>query len=299
MAARFILSLDCEGKWGVADHLGAFENRSLTDSRLRHAYRDILAVLDAYQVPATFAFVGIFSQTERQFRRLWPQVEELRSAAPHYLGPVLRDIHQGGEGWHGDWAVDMVGSSRSSHEIALHGVSHVPWTSMDPAAIDHELALFAELEGPVRDSRTFVHPRNLIGHVDRLLGMGMIGYRGAPPVRSRLRSLASELNVLSRPQDDPPRSNPQMIPSGYFVNWKHGPRRLVPTAMSAYRVRRMLHIAARSGRVVHYWLHPENVASEPATLDVLRSIVTEVARQRDVGQCEVLTQIEYCWARGA
>ena len=62
MPATFILSLDCEGKWGVADHLDAQTHRSLADARLRAAYRDILAALDRYDIAATFAFVGLFAQ---------------------------------------------------------------------------------------------------------------------------------------------------------------------------------------------------------------------------------------------
>ena len=48
------------------------------------------------------------------------------------------------------------------------------------------------------------------------------------------------------------------------------------------------------GGIVHYWLHPENVATAPSTLGVLRSIVGIAARSRDAGYCEVLTQADYC-----
>lgn len=297
MTARFILSFDCEGKWGVADCLGPFERRKLTDARLRQAYRGIVALLDEYQIPATFAFVGAFSQSAACFRWLRPHLEELRVMAPDYIGPALRDIDETGEGWHGDWAVDMVGSA-TRHEIALHGVSHVPWTSVGATFIDGELALFRVLVGPVRESRTFVYPRNMVAHVHRLPEFGIIGYRQAPPARSRLFSLASEFNVFARPEEDPPRSDPQSIPAGYFVNWKHGPRRLVPTGVSAYRANHILATAFRRQAVVHYWLHPENVASEPNTLDVLRCVLREVALQREAGRCHVLTQLDYCHARG-
>jgi plasmid stabilization system protein ParE len=56
----------------------------------------------------------------------------------------------------------------------------------------------------------------------------------------------------------------------------------------------MLNRAEKTGRIVHYWLHPENVASAPATLSSLRDIVETAARMRDAGRCEILTQRSYC-----
>jgi len=71
----------------------------------------------------------------------------------------------------------------------------------------------------------------------------------------------------------------------------------VPPAVTRMRVRRLLGAAAAGGTVVHYWLHPENVASAPSTLELLRALVREVARSRDAGDCEVMTQLGYCrWA---
>lgn len=76
----------------------------------------------------------------------------------------------------------------------------------------------------------------------------------------------------------PPAAKPLSIPAGgFFVNWMSGGRRLVPPALSRLRARRLLERAARTGEVVHYWTHPENIASAPATLGVLRGILAEVA----------------------
>lgn len=61
MTARFILSLDCEGKWGGADHLTPADHAGLSDQRLRQAYSDNLALLDEFDLPATSAFFGCFS----------------------------------------------------------------------------------------------------------------------------------------------------------------------------------------------------------------------------------------------
>jgi len=299
MAARFVLSLDCEGKWGVADSLTASHRCKLTDDRLAGAYDAILRLLDEYDIAATFAFAGLFSQTAAQFARLRPLVEAFAKNAPDYLRPALHDIDASqGSGWHGAHLVGGVTSARAGHEIALHGVTHVPWTSMSEELAEAELALFERLEAPVRQSQTFVYPRNLVAHVDMLERRGMLGYRTATPGRSRAASLASEFNIFPRPESPVASHALVPIPGGFFLNWRSGPRRLIPPAVTLHRARRLLDRAISAGEVVHYWLHPENIATAPATLSVLRGLIEEVARRRDAGTCEVLTQLDYChWVR--
>lgn len=299
MPAKFILSLDCEGKWGVADCLTHAHADALSDDRLALAYGEILRLLDQYGIAATFAFAGLFSQTAQQFSTLRPQVEQFAERAPAYLRPALADIDgTRGAGWHGAHLVEAVVSARTAHEVALHGVTHVPWTSMSDALAQAELALFEQLEGPVRQSRTFVYPRNLVAHEQALEQYKFLGYRNALPTRSRAASLAAEFNVFARPEQPSPPREIVPIPAGYFLNWRSGPRRLVPAAVTMRRARGLLQRAERTGGVVHYWLHPENIATARATLPLLRGLIEEVARRQDRGSCEVLTQLGYCqWVR--
>lgn len=303
MSARFILSLDCEGKWGVADHLGRHERRCLTDAGLRRAYSAVLQLLDDYGMPATFAFVGVFGESATEFRRLRSEIDRLANKAPAYLGPALRDIDEGSrEGWHGDWALEEVGAARQRHEIALHGVTHIPWGKIDRTLAAEELSLYPLLSGEVGRSRTFVYPRNEVAHVDLLNSIGIEGYRLAPRRRSRAVSLATEVNLLASPEADPSAetsAEPLPIPAGYFVNWQHGLRRLVPQAVSRARLAMMLKRADRRGGIVHMWLHPENIATAEATLSLLEGLVGQVAKLRDSGRCEVLTQLDYVQRRRA
>lgn len=295
MPARFVLSFDCEGKWGSADGLTAGHRHHLTDHKLRDAYSAILGVLDEYQVEATFAFAGAFSQSATGFARIRPEIVAMAKKAPDYLRPALRDIDEtGGDGWHGAVLVQTVGAARMPHEIALHGVTHVPWTQMDPAFVNAELGLFERLEGPVRNSRTFVYPRNRVAHVDALEARGFVGFRAAGADRSRLRSLLSELNLFEQPEHGQMREGILAIPAGYFLNWRSGARRLVPPAITKLRAKRLLDGAAATNAVVHYWLHPENIATAPSTLQLLDTLVREVAARRDAGHCVVLTQLGYC-----
>ena len=297
MPARFILSFDCEGKWGSADCLTAEHQRELTDDKLRHAYRAVLKLLDEYGVEATFAFAGAFSQSPDGFSRLRPEIEALAERAPAYLTPALHDVDEtSGDGWHGAALVDAVVAAQTSHEIALHGVTHVPWTEMDARFVEEEMRLFDALEGPVRDSRTFVYPRNKVAHADVLAARAFHGFRDARPNRSRLRSLLSEFNLFDAAEHGVRGDGIIAIPAGFFLNWRSGVRQLVPRAVTRLRAERLLDRAAAGDAVVHYWLHPENIATAPSTLDLLAALVRAVAERRDAGRCIVHTQLGYCAA---
>ena len=294
MTARFILTFDCEGKWGVADVLDQFDRRLLSDQSLQRAYSSIVGLLDQVQVPATFAFVGLFGERKEEFTHVRGGVEQLARRAPQYLRPALDDIDRGGEGWHGAWAVDLVGGADQDHEIALHGITHVPWGTVDSAFIEEELALFRSLTSAVEASKTFVFPRNDVGHEQMLGQAGMLGYRLAPAHRGRAAAFLSEFNVRMPSQADPVNGEgPVRIPAGYFVNWQSGLRRTVPKRVSEMRFANMLDHAERTNGIVHMWLHPENVATAPATLDLLEGLLRQVAERREQGRCRILRQIDY------
>ena len=289
MPARFILTFDCEGKWGVADHLATRHRRELSEVRLREAYQSIVAVLDEFAIPATFAFVGAFTQSPGDFARVRPAIEEIGRSAPNYIGPALRDLDEtDGSGWHGHHLVDLVGEARAGHEIALHGVTHVPWTDLDEASVGAELALLQQLEGPIRLSKTFVYPRNRVAHANELAKHGFAGFRAAR-TRSRFRSLLSEFNLFEAPDRRLTPNGIVPIPAGFFLNWRAGARLLVPPEVTQIRAERLLRTAAADDGVVHYWLHPENIASAPSTLSLLQMLARKVAAAREAGDCETTT----------
>jgi peptidoglycan/xylan/chitin deacetylase (PgdA/CDA1 family) len=295
MAARFILSLDCEGKWGVADQLTATVHRQLADADLRIGYRQVFALLEEFDVAATFAFVGLFAEPAAGFRRLIPALQQIALHSPDYMAPALADLEGGSrQGWHGAWAVDHLLASKTQHELALHGITHIPWDSMDRAQAQSEMQLLQDIETPVRNARTFVYPRNRVAHADLLCDFGIAGYRASPPPKSRLAALLAEFDIFARPEWEGPPGRPQSIPAGHFVNWQSRTRRIVPIELSTLRADRMLKEAVASDGIVHFWLHPENVVTAPRTLVLLRKIIELVARYREAGRCEVMTQIDYC-----
>ncbi|MEA3015736.1 MAG: hypothetical protein QOI38_458 [Sphingomonadales bacterium] len=284
MAGTFILSLDCEGKWGVADHLSPRWQRDLTEARLKEAYRAIAVLLEKVGISATFAFTELFLRSRDELLDL--PLDEVTSRLP-YTAPAFRDLlHGSGEGWTGEWALRTIGPG---HEVASHGVTHTPWTDMSAEQARYELSLV-----PIARGRTFIHPRNAVAHLDLLGQAGFVGYRLAPRPRSRAASLASEFNPFAAAEPTPPRAPLQPIPGGHFINWLSGARRLVPAWLTRRRARHALEQAARTGGVAHFWTHPENIASAPATLRNLEAVVEEAAAMRRAGRIEIMTQIDYC-----
>jgi len=283
MAGRFILSFDCEGKWGVADHLTPGHDAQLSGARLGEAYRRIAELLAQLQVPATFAFTELLLLEPDALAAL--PGAEIAALLP-YTKAAFAEIAAGRtDGWSLPEAAALVAGE---HEIATHGVTHVPWGEIDAEQARFELSLTERPAG-----RTFIFPRNQVAHVDVLAAHGFSGYRLGPPRRSRALSLLQEVNLGAKAEPVPPAAVPQAIPAGYFINWRAGPRRLVPPAITRRRARRILEDAARTGGVAHFWTHPENIASAPDTLVNLRAIVEEAARLRAEGRIEIQTQKDF------
>lgn len=289
---KFILSFDCEGKWGVADKLSAFQHRSFTDENLRRAYRAVLGLLDEFRMPATMAFTGLWSLSRRTLDQM---LEPYTRLMPHWVRPAAEDLRNGTkEGWIGDWAMQEALAAKTKHEIAMHGVTHAPWSIGEDLA-RAELKLFYELAPTLSKlAKTYIYPRNIVNHTNVLAEFGIEGYRAAPRKRSRAGNLLSQFDVRAQPEPEAVDGQPVRIPGEYMVNWRHGLRNVVPIALSIYRAELLIERAARRGGVVHFWTHPESVASAPQTLQVLRGIVERAARERDRGRIRVVTQAEYC-----
>lgn len=283
MTGTAIISLDCEGRWGVADHLTPALAEGLTDARLRAAYRAITDLFANAEINATFAFVELF--TRPASRETTGLVRDLAQELP-YLASAADGLAAGEEGWVGNWALEMAGES--GHEIAFHGTTHVPWTDLTRDQARRELEL-----APPEHRQTMVFPRNVVAHLDVLAEFGCKAYRGHRQFSSRAHSLLYEfdLGVPSQPLPDTADTSPVELPSGVFVNWRSGPRKLVPPAVTRRRARNLLDDAARTGGVAHFWLHPENIASAPATFANLEGIVAEIVGFRDAGQIRVATQL--------
>ncbi len=286
MAGTFILSLDCEGKWGVADHLDAGIHASLNDEALRRSYSDIVAALKSRTIPATFAVVDFFTRSAGELQNLGQG--EAGALLP-YTKAAWDDLANGtGQGWSAPWLTDLIATD---HEIASHGASHTPFGDLDGPALELELEMIGKDK-----YRTIIFPRNDIAHVGRLGELGMTGYREKRN-GTKISRIADEFNVFERSERPTVAAPVATIPAGYFINWRAGVRRFIPSAVSRARARRLIDHAIATDGVVHYWTHPENIVTAPATMENFLAVCDEAVRGRERGM-RIVTQEQYCTGLG-
>jgi peptidoglycan/xylan/chitin deacetylase (PgdA/CDA1 family) len=300
MTGTFILSLDCEGKWGMADVLKPYHHQLLTNDALACVYDDLIKLFAEYDVPATFAYVLAFTLSASE-RRNFAHLLERNGRNDPWLSHFWAAEQRGEvEGWFQPKALDVV-QEDGRHEIACHSFCHRPLGDGDISAEEAGAELdAAEMVGRSKglSLKTFIFPRNNVGHLTTLRQKGYLGYREVlRRSGGRAASLAAEFNIRPAPQPAlGPSSQEELIaiPAGYFFNWRFGVRRFVPPAVTVRRWKSLLKEAASSGDVAHLWLHPHNLITGPGTREPLRQVLAYAARLRCKGQLEIKTQERYC-----
>lgn len=299
MTATFILSFDCEGKWGMADRLTSEIDRSITDESNTYVYEAILQTLQRHEIAATFAVVGLFVTGPDGVNQFRNQLSE-SPAHDLWMRAPLRALDSNSIG--GWYKTDLLERLKiASHEVASHSLTHVPFdgANVDTETRSLELALMQEVgtqQGISFD--TFVYPRNLIVEPDLLTDVGILGYRTnrdfrGHPKLARLESFASEFNIFQRSEAQSLCERPVAIPSGVFLNWRHGLRRSVPIHVSVARWKHVLDHAERTNGVAHLWLHPHNLLTAPTCLRLLDLLLDLVSERQKSGRLVVRTQAEY------
>lgn len=306
MRPAFIVSLDCEGKWGMADHLGGAHAR-LGSAELSGAYEALHALFDRRGVRATFAFVGAFTMSEDEVRARLALFEDVGPRAKAWLAPFLRDLDAGRtDGWLAPAA--LAAATRSgAHEIGSHGFTHLPLVEgeIDAAEFDRELASVRTLDAFARqrDGLTLVYPRGQVGFEDRLSAAGFVGYRLSPGAlkgerSSSRRHLADELNPFPRAEAHAAAGGGCVgIPGGRFLNWRSGPRARIPAAWTVRGWRRTFEDAVRTGGVAHLWTHPHNFLTGRGMFELLDAVLAAAEPLIRSGELWNPTMKEYALAR--
>lgn len=297
----FIISLDCEGKWGVAEKVYDHHRRTLTNENLELAYRKILKLFSEYDTTATFAFVLAFTMETNDWLRFKDRFRDLQMFGSNRLRYFREaEARKDFDGWFCPQALDLTLES-GGHEIACHGFSHLQMqeTNLDRESAEHEIATACEIaEHKGIELETFVYPRNLVGHTDVLRKAGFAGYRERKVTMQgqfgRLQSLLSEWNIAQSAQTRLPSHHGMVrIPPGEFFNWRYGMRKAVPASLTVHRWRSILNSAATQGRVAHLWLHPRNLIDGPGTFGVLKQVISLASKLRDSGKLSIQTQAAY------
>ena len=298
--ARFILSFDCEGKWGMADDPAMASNNPISSDSLTKAYTQIFDILERHRIPATFALVGLFAGGYEQYvhsrgeflesepHRNWLQIPERSFAAGHF------------DGWFYPELIDQI-KARGNHEIASHSFTHLPLHNvcvMEESFLTEMKFVNQWKEKNSIELSTFIFPRNQIKFEDRLSDFEYVGYRQCDIQNSayanRFRILQDECNIGRKSDEHSMSAKPVAIPPGTFLNWRHGPRRVIPKWVTLNRWSNVLDHAVASGGVAHLWLHPHNLITARGQVELFEDAILRVAKAQKSGLIESVTQAEYC-----
>jgi peptidoglycan/xylan/chitin deacetylase (PgdA/CDA1 family) len=293
-----VVSVDAELGWGYHD----LQSPPARLDAARDGWLELLALCDRYDVPTTWAFVGhllledcdgwhsdhpLSPEWFARERGTWADRRDLR------FGPDL---------------VTAVRDANVDHELACHSFSHVIF---DEAEVSRTVAA-AEIRACQRLAAerdvtlsSFVFPRNAIAHRDVLADHGFACYRGtSPTVGSSLpleRQLSKVLGGMTRPPV-PPLVDATVDEHGlvdvpaslYLFGFQGIARRVVDTVRGdpiVRSVRRGLDAVAGTDRILHLWLHPNDLRTV-ADVNRLRRVLDLLRDRTDAGGVRVQTMGE-------
>ena len=306
-SGSFALTFDTELIWGSFDHLTATEfERRYPD--VRAIIKALVALLESYDVPATWALVGhlYLDRCERSNKGV-AHPELVHPAQSWYdddwfgkdpCSDRLRDPL-----WYGDDIVEALLRARGGQEIGCHSFAHALFgdRSMTSEAARSDLALCRSLAAERGVSlRSFVFPRNVEGHHAVLREAGFTAYRGADPtwhsgltgLMGRSARYLDHLVALPPPVSLPTETRPGLwnVPGSMLLLHRTGARRWVSLESRVRKARRGLEAARLEGAVFHLWTHPFNLASDPVGLiRVIDRILREAVAMRDRGELTIET----------
>ena len=300
MVATVIFSYDCESKWGMVDRLEALPKAAFASDAIRDAYEFLLAQHAALKLPATFGFVSAFTMSRDRFLVSACEAPRDDPKLNAWLSAVER-TPEDDQGWFMPEILDLVLSQGVRHEIATHGFSHVPLAGLSEAALTFEAAEIRDwCESKRIDLSTMIFPRNLVNTEIFEHLPAIQGYRGAPKQNrflsrsKKVGTLVKELwpRTLAETCTRCTSSGLTMLPGDFFINWRHGPRRIIPVEMTLIRARSALKHASDTSGVVGFWLHPHNLNTGRDQRHLFSSILQLVGEFVDEGRALVKTQAE-------
>lgn len=307
--AVFVISIDTELAWSAVHH-DRLDPQLLTRERAA-AERDIvdrlLGLFAKRRTSATWAIVGhlFLSECNRNdlahasMRR--PEYEWLdRDWFARDPGTDVESDPM----WYGSDLVEAIRAAKPHQEIASHSFSHliVGEPGCGAGAFEDDLAACREAAA-IRglELRSFVYPRNAIGHLDVLSEAGFSSYRGLRPIPFEdkgplTRAMATAVDKIS------PRPGSAVFPQKVGRLWNlpatnlfaplDRPIGLPSSLWVSQQVKRLRH-AARHKSLYHLWFHPHNLLEDPLpALEALDSILEAASALRDEGVMENLTMSE-------
>jgi len=284
----------------MADDAAMASNNPINGDSLTKAYTQIFEILERHKIAATFALVGLFAGGYEQYV---DSRGELLDSKPHrdWLKVPERSFAAGfQDGWFYPELVNQI-KARGNHEIASHSFTHLPLHNGGVAEKSFLTELKFVNQWKAQNSvelSTFIYPRNQIKFEEQLSNFDFLGYRQCDIQNSayanRFQILQDECNIGRKSDKHSVSTRPIAIPPGTFLNWRHGPRRIIPKWVTLKRWSNVLDHAVFSGGVAHLWLHPHNLITARGQVELFEDAISRVAKAQNSGLINSVTQAEYC-----
>ncbi len=305
--AQFVISIDLEMSWGAMHHGRPHDDTPY--GREREVVADVLRLMDAYGISATWAVVGhlFLADCSPNDGRIHPEITR-----PEYpwlswdwydLDPCSDVAHA--PTWYGPDLVAAIRACPTPQEIGSHSFGHViagdPGCSADAFRTDLVACrAVAEREGV--ELRSFVFPRNSVGHVDVLEEQGFAAYRSPTPDRfaalprwqRRLAGVVDTVRPLRSATFSARRDGGLIdIPQTYLFDPDSRTANRLGTTVWSGMVRRRLRHAVRTGSLFHLWFHTHNLATQrDRAHSAMEDLFRAARRQIDRGRLENVTMGE-------
>jgi peptidoglycan/xylan/chitin deacetylase (PgdA/CDA1 family) len=173
--------------------------------------------------------------------------------------------------WYAPDIMDRLINAKVAHEIGSHGGRHVYYGDITPAEARQDLEFAREVHHlNALQFKSFVFPRNSIGHFDLLAQAGLRVFRGpdvgwfssaarAGRLAARAANFADKLLAIPPSAVRVARCGALLdVPGSMLLLGRNGARRFVLPAVSRAKLQMGLARAARTGGVFHLWFHPSN-----------------------------------------
>ena len=298
MSANLIISLDCEGKWGLSNQPKLI--KEFTNQNLIKTYKKINYLFNKLSIPVTYAFVGSFILNNEE-KKNFDCFDSLDNCYSAPLVNFFNDDEQNKkEGWFLPEIYELV--NNELNEIASHSFSHLLFNEkLNNNIIEKELNncnLVAKLKK--KKFETFIFPYNKISNLESIKKYGFKGYRNHKDYKRnfnhRVKNLLNEWNIWGNFSEHLNNLHDDLIqiPGGEFFNWRFKMRKyLIPKNITIMKWKNYLNQAVKFNKTLNLWFHPHNILSAPSTYDVLKEIVYEAYKMRENGKLNIITQKNY------
>ena len=307
-----VISLDFELSWGRFDTIPikVLDAESL---RTRTHIKRLLALLDKYEIPTTWATVGHLmldgcarDRNGQAHSDVSPHACYSWFPADWYSFDPCTNASSA-PGWYAPEVLEWIGGTRVRHEIGCHSFGHIVYGDPEctPAVARADLKAAVEAAAQKRIIlSSFVFPRNLVGHLELLRVSGITAFRGVNPyeVGPGLGLFLKPLNFLKQllgcsvKPVQPGEVLPGLwnIPANHFFMDRAGIRKILPRDGQAIKAMRSIDRATKSGGLYHMWFHPFNLNTDTdAMFYGLEQVFAHAHRLREAGFLDIFTMGEY------